>query len=76
MSHFIDFFHQNTHETKEQRNKIHELLKDKELSVSEIASNLNIETPLVLWNLLGMLRWGKVDVLERDHELIFTIKEE
>ncbi len=76
MKHFGDMFYQNKRETEKQRLKIFEVLKGKQLSVSEISSELGLEKPVVLWNLLGMLRWGQVDVLEGDGELIFVTKEE
>ncbi len=76
MKHYTDFFYQNRRETEKQRTRILGLLKDEKLSVSQIASKLNLDKPLVLWNLLGMLRWGQVDIHESEQELIFASKEE
>ena len=76
MSEFTTFFKQNTRVTNRQRYEIERVLARGDATVSEIAEKTNIPKDLVVWNILGLLRWGAVDVAgERNEELIYTLKE-
>ncbi|MBE0526430.1 MAG: hypothetical protein IH631_05770, partial [Candidatus Thorarchaeota archaeon] len=45
-------------------------------TISKIAETTGFEKNLVMWNLMGMLRWGFVDVAsEEGDELTYVLKE-
>jgi hypothetical protein len=76
MTTFHKYFNQNPTVTYLQRRDIEKILHLGPASVTEIAEKVYYEKQLVVWNLLGMLRWGKVDVVgEKNHELVFALKE-
>lgn len=76
MSVFTEYFEQKRGAIRKQRKAIKEVLESGPASVTEIAGKLEFEKKLVLWNLMGMLRWGDVDIVdERDHELIYALAE-
>jgi hypothetical protein len=73
---FGEFFNQKQVDIREQRTALKEELKKGPTSVSTLADVTQLEKKLVMWNLLGMLRWGVVEVSgEEEHELVFALKE-
>lgn len=77
MTTFPNHFRQNRAVTTQQRRDIQKILTLGPASVTEIAQKVAYEKQLVVWNLLGMLRWGAVEVVDEvDHELVFALKEE
>jgi DNA-binding IclR family transcriptional regulator len=76
MSQFTSFFYQNQGIIRRQRAAINEALDEGPATAASIAEKTKIPKNEVVWNLLGMLRWGLVDVTdEHDHELVFSLKE-
>ena len=73
---FGEFFNQKQGEVRRQRKALQEALKNGPTSVSMLSDTTQLEKQLVMWNLMGMLRWGVVEVSgEEDHELVFALKE-
>lgn len=73
---FGKFFAQKRGDVRKQRKVIGEFLKAGPAAVSEIAEASHFETDLVVWNLMGMLRWGEVEVAgEKNHEMVYKLKE-
>ncbi|MHA2026860.1 MAG: hypothetical protein ACW98U_13255 [Candidatus Thorarchaeota archaeon] len=73
---FGEFFNQKQGEVRRQRKALTEALKKGPTSVSLLSDATQLEKELVMWNLMGMLRWGVVEVSgEEDHELVFALKE-
>jgi hypothetical protein len=75
-SKFAQYFNQKQGDIQTQRKNITEILTAGPASVSKIAEVTNFDVGLVVWNLVGMLRWGEVEVAsEENHELVFALKE-
>ena len=56
--------------------RFREALKAGPASVSKITEATKYEKDLVVWNLMGMLRWGEVEVAgEEEHEMVYKLKE-
>ncbi|MFW9793556.1 MAG: hypothetical protein ACFFEE_04585 [Candidatus Thorarchaeota archaeon] len=73
---FGDFFNQKQRVVRRDRKALQEELKKGPKSVSTLADATRLKTDLVMWNLMGMLRWGIVEVSgEENHELVFALKE-
>jgi hypothetical protein len=73
---FSQFFNQKRGEVRKQRKAIDEFLQAGPASVSKIAESTKMETDLVVWNLMGMLRWGEVEVAgEENDEMVYALKE-
>jgi hypothetical protein len=73
---FGKFFNQKQGDIRKQRTALEEELKKGPTSVSMLSDVTKLDKNLVMWNLMGMLRWGIVEVSgEEDHELIFELKE-
>lgn len=73
---FTNFFSQKRGDIRKQRSAIEEVLKAGPSTVSKIAETTGFEKNLVMWNLMGMLRWGFVDVAsEEGDELTYVLKE-
>ena len=73
---FTNFFSQKRGDVRKQRKAIHEVLEAGPSTVSKISDAVGFEKNLVLWNLMGMLRWGVVDVAsEEGEELTYKLKE-
>ena len=70
------YFKQNTHLIQEQRDSISKVLKNGPTTISAIAEATGYAKDLIFWNLLGMLKWGTVEI-ENEHgeELTYTLKE-
>ncbi|NHI88002.1 MAG: hypothetical protein EAX87_00685 [Candidatus Thorarchaeota archaeon] len=73
---FGRFFSQKRGDVRKQRKAIGDFLKGGPAPVSKIAEATQYDTDLVVWNLLGMLRWGEVEVTgEENDEMVYTLKE-
>ncbi|TFG95060.1 hypothetical protein E4H12_14060 [Candidatus Thorarchaeota archaeon] len=73
---FTNFFSQKRGDIRKQRSAIEEVLKAGPSTISKIAETTGFEKNLVMWNLMGMLRWGFVDVAsEEGDELTYVLKE-
>ncbi len=76
MRDFDRYFYQKRTDVQRQRAAIEQVLKGGPSTVSRIAEATGMPSSLVVWNLMGMLRWGVVDVAgEEEHELVYTLKE-
>ncbi|MHA1964242.1 MAG: hypothetical protein ACXACG_01680 [Candidatus Thorarchaeota archaeon] len=73
---FAGYFAQKQGDVRRQREAIEDVLKGGPASISEIAETTMFAKDLVVWNLMGMLRWGIVETNgEEDHEMVFMLKE-
>ena len=73
---FGQYFTQKRGDVRKQRKAIAEVLKAGPASVSKITDATELKKDLVVWNLMGMLRWGEVEVAgEENHEMVYTLKE-
>jgi hypothetical protein len=73
---FSEHFQQKHRDVRTQRKALEEELKKGPTKVSMLSDATHLDKEVVMWNLLGMLRWGKVEVTgEEDHELVFALKE-
>lgn len=73
---FGQFFTQKRGDVRKQRKAIADALQGGPASVSKIADTTNLQKDLVVWNLMGMLRWGEVEVAgEENHEMVYVLKE-
>jgi len=73
---FVGFFSQKRGDVRKQRKAIEDVLKTGPSTVSKLAEATGFEKNLVVWNLMGMLRWGVVEVTsEEGDELTYILKE-
>ncbi|MBN2228435.1 MAG: hypothetical protein JW779_02505 [Candidatus Thorarchaeota archaeon] len=73
---FTTFFSQKRGDVRKQRKAIEDILKAGPSTVSKIAEGTGFDKSLVVWNLMGMLRWGVVEVAsEEGEELTYVLKE-
>jgi len=73
---FVNFFSQKRGDVRKQRKAIEDVLKAGPSTVSKLAEATGFEKNLVVWNLMGMLRWGAVEVAsEEGVELTYVLKE-
>ncbi len=73
---FGRFFTQKRGDVRKQRKAIEDFLNGGPAPVSKIAEATKFETDLVVWNLMGMLRWGQIEVAGEDnHEMVYKLKE-
>ncbi|MGY5876749.1 MAG: hypothetical protein RTU30_13455 [Candidatus Thorarchaeota archaeon] len=76
MRNFDSFFDQKRGDVRKQRTAIEEAIRSGHSSVSSIAEATTLPKDLILWNLIGMMRWGTVEVAgEEHHELLYKLKE-
>ncbi|RDE14359.1 MAG: hypothetical protein C4K47_04210 [Candidatus Thorarchaeota archaeon] len=76
MSTFVKFFSQKRGDVRKQRQAIEEAMKAGATTVSIISEKTGLAKDLIVWNLVGMLKWGNVEVTgERDKELVYSLKE-
>ncbi|RLI60006.1 MAG: hypothetical protein DRO93_07715 [Candidatus Thorarchaeota archaeon] len=76
MSLFRRFFQQNRSEVRKQRRAITEALSLGPATVSDLAARTNLPKEMIVWNLIGLLRWGEVDIVgDNGGELIYIKKE-
>ena len=70
------YFKQNASDIRDQRAAIEKILKVGPSTISSIAETTGYAKDLVFWNILGMLRWGTIEVeSEKDDELTYGLKE-
>ena len=73
---FAQYFTQKRGDVRKQRKAIEAFLKKGPAPVSKIAEATAFEKSLVVWNLMGMLRWGEVEVAgEENDEMVYVLKE-
>ena len=73
---FETFFYQKAGAVRGQREAIEKILTTGPSTVSAIAESTGYGKDLVLWNILGMMRWGTIEVAsEEGHELAYVLKE-
>ncbi len=73
---FASYFIQKQGDVRKQREAIEDVLKGGPASISKIAETTMYAKELVVWNLMGMLRWGTVETIgEENHEMVFMLKE-
>ncbi len=76
MTQFTRFFEQNTHATKRQRDEILSVLASGPATISSLATKTEIPEGLVVWNIMGLMKWGEVEVAgEKSHQLLYGIRE-
>jgi predicted transcriptional regulator len=76
MSEFSKMFKQKRGTIRKQRRAIKEVLTNGPALVSEIADKTELEKSQVVWNLVGMLRWGDIEIVDDNgEELIYGLKE-
>ena len=70
------YFHQKRGTVRKQRETIKKVLSGGPSTISGIHKSTDLPTDLLLWNLIGMIRWGEIDVVGEDEdELIYGLKE-
>jgi hypothetical protein len=73
---FNAFFFQKRGHVRKQRDTILKILEKGPSNVTKIAEETGMAKDLVVWNMMGMLKWGEVEVVaEEEGELTYTIKE-
>jgi rRNA maturation protein Rpf1 len=76
MSTFVKFFSQKRGDVRKQRQVIEDAMKAGATTVSIISEKTGLAKDLIVWNLVGMLKWGNVEVTgEQDEELVYSVKE-
>ncbi len=76
MRNYESYFQQNRRDVRKQRSVIFKTLSGNPATISELHKSTKMPKDLLLWNLVGMIRWGDVDVVgEDEHELIYALKE-
>jgi hypothetical protein len=70
------YFKQNAGAIRDQRSAIEQFLKTGPNTISAIAESTGYKKDLILWNLLGMMRWGSIEIAsEEGEELTYALKE-
>lgn len=76
MRRFSSYFEQKRSDIRQQRKIIKEALGGGANTVTLITKKTDLAPELVVWNLMGMLKWGDIEVKgEENHELVYAIKE-
>ena len=76
MRRFSRFFEQNTHTTFKQRRVILEALAAGPATISSLVSKTSIPESLLVWNIMGMMKWGEVEVAgEKNHQILYGRRE-
>ena len=76
MTQFTRFFEQNSHDTKKQRKRILSALASGPATIANLATKTEIPEGLVVWNILGLMKWGEVEVAgEKSHQIMYGIRE-
>jgi len=77
MTKFQRFFQQKRGNIRRQRHQIQQALTNGPATVSQLSSRTEFPKDLVVWNLMGMLRWGQIEIAGEDgEELMYALKEE
>ncbi len=72
---YTSFFKQKRGAIRKQRAVIQAVLESGPATVSEISEQVDVAKNLVVWNLIGMLRWGMVEIVEEHGpELVYALK--
>ena len=75
-SRFADLFEQSRGDVRKQRKAITECLAEEPKTISDISKSTGLSKKLILWNLMGMLKWGEVLIAhETEDELVYALKE-
>ena len=76
MRDYDHYFHQKKGDVRKQRESIKKALSAGPSTVSALHKFTKFPKDLLVWNLVGMMRWGEVEVTgEDENELIYSIKE-
>lgn len=76
MTQFKSYFQQNRGEVRKQRKAITEALSMGPATITELARRTQMPKDLIVWNLVGLLKWGDVEIAgENGSELIYSRKE-
>ena len=76
MRRFATYFEQKHSDVRKQRKEIREALNGGANTVAQISKKTELSPELIVWNLMGMLKWGDIEVAgEENHELVYAIKE-
>jgi len=76
MRNYDHYFHQKKGDVRKQREEIKKALSNSPSTISALYKSTKFPKDLLVWNLVGMLRWGEVEVTgEDDNELIYSLKE-
>jgi predicted transcriptional regulator len=76
LNRFAPFFEQKRSEVRKQRQEIQLVLSKGPATVTEIAKRSGLQKNLIVWNLMGLLKWGTIEVTgEENHELVYSLKE-
>jgi hypothetical protein len=76
MREFQQFFEQNRGAVRKQRKSIEDALSSSPATVTELAAKTQLTKKLIVWNIIGMLKWGNVEVKgHQNDELIYALKE-
>jgi len=76
MKRFAAFFEQKYSDVLRQRKVIKEALLGGANTVAKISDTTEFAENLVLWNVMGLLKWGVVEVVgHENHEVIYSLKE-
>lgn len=76
MKRFDTFFEQKRSEVRKQRQEIQLVLAKEPATITEIAKTSGLPKDLIVWNIMGLLKWGTVEVTgEENRELVYTLKE-
>ena len=76
MKRFAVFFEQKHSDVRHQRNAIKEALVGGANTVAKISDTTGLAEDLVLWNVMGLLKWGAVELSGHvNHEVIYSMKE-
>ncbi len=71
---FVKLFKQKRSDVRKQREAIWGVLSRKSSTISEMGDELSMPKNVILWNLLAMLRWGQVEIVEEtDEELVYAL---
>ena len=76
MRNYDEYFHQKKSDVRKQRESIKKALSSGPSTVSALHKSTKFSKDILVWNLVGMMRWGEVEVTgEDENELIYSIKE-
>ena len=76
MKRFASFFEQKHSEVRRQRKLIKEALFGGANTVARISDTTDMPEDLVLWNIMGLLKWGELEVIGHEHhEVMYALKE-
>ncbi len=76
MKRFAAFFEQKHSVVRHQRELIREALNGGANTVAKISDTTEMPEDLVLWNIMGLLKWGELEVTGHEHhEVMYALKE-